>query len=645
MKKLFTFIFSLVCLSLLSQTSLTIPQIQGSGNASSYSGILVKTSGIVTAKYIGSGKINGFFLQDETGDANTNTSDAIFVYTTTDNVTIGNKIELIATVSEYSGRTQLTNPSSINILATNKTLPITKVVFNPATFNWEQYEGMLLEFEQTLFVNSSRNLDRYGELELGNTRKPSPTNVFLPGTADYQAQVNINRLSPIYLDDAIINTYYTPIVFGDENGTRRTGERIINLQAIADYNGSKYVIYPAQFPVYFFGNPRPKKPSELGNYNLKICGFNLEYYLTSANSSGMGPSTQIELENQHTKIVAALKAIDADVYGLVEIEQGQAALAKLANALTSATGKLYTYIDDGGNINGTYTKAGFLYKTDKVETYKDLRNNNSPSPANRKKTQAFTLKSNSERFIFSINHFKAKSGCSTASGADEDQGDGQSCYNATRTAEANSTISFINTNKAYYADEDAIVMGDLNAYAKEDPIQAFIQAGYTDLHQKFHPDTAYSYVYSAEVGYLDHALATESMTKQITGISVFHINSDESTSFGYDGANFQANMYRCSDHDPVVVGIALGNANNNIIPTFDEMVKLYPSLASEYFTIENAKNGYIQVFSLGGIKLYENQITSNKQTFTIQNTQLHTGTYIVRILGNNSIARRILFVK
>ena len=495
-------------MQLSAQTSLTIPQIQGSGSSSSYTGEFIKTSGIVTAKYIGTNKINGFFLQDAASDANTNTSDGIFVYTSEDNVEIGDKIQLTATVDEFSGKTELINPNIISIDSHGNALPVTKVIFNPETFSWEKYEGMLLQFDQTLYVNSNRNLQRYGELELGDIRKQSPTNFAFPGSTEYEAIVTRNDLLPIYLDDAITTSYYSHIVFADANGTRRTGERVDKLQAVVDYTNNKYVIYPQQFPVNFYGNSRPAKPTDLGDYNLKVCGFNLEYYLTSPNSSGLGAQSQTELEHQHTKIVAALKAIDADVYGLAEIEQGQAALAKLAGAMTSATGKSYNYIDDGSNINGTFTKVGYLYCADKVTPYKSLKENNLVGPSGRKKLQAFTLKSNGERFIFSINHFKAKSGCNSATGNDADQGDGQSCYNATRVAEANSTVSFINTNQAYYDDNDALVMGDLNAYTKEDPIVAFVDAGYKNMIAEFNSDTAYSYVFDGEIGCLDHALAT-----------------------------------------------------------------------------------------------------------------------------------------
>ena len=645
MKNIFLFLFLSSFSVLSAQSNVTIPNIQGSGNSSSYSGQQVATSGIVTAVYIGGGMINGFFMQDAAGDGNSATSDGVFVYSSSKSVEPGDLVQLTARVSEYNNRTQLSDVTAFQVLSKNNTLPAVKIVYDIYNWDWEKYEGMLVEFQQTLYVNNTYNLQQYGELELGIRRKPSPTNLALPASSEYSALVSENALRPVYIDDAY-SSYTYPVIFADENGTRRTGERVDRLQAVVDYVNSKYVVYPARFPVQFYGNPRKTTHDDIGNYNLKVCGFNLEYYLTTPNSSGMGPSNQTELERQHTKIVDAMLAIDADVYGLVEIEQGQQALTKLSQALNAASsGKSFSFVNDGGSVNGTYTKAAYLYRSDKVTPYKSLKSINSEGPANRKKLQAFTLKSNNERFMFGINHFKAKSGCSSASGADADKNDGQSCYNATRVDEAKAVIAAINSNKAFYDDQDALVMGDLNAYAMEDPIQAFVQAGFTDLHRQFHADSAYSYVYRGEAGYLDHALANESMTRQITGVTAFHINADEPSNFEYSGSAYQPNMFRSSDHDPVVVGIRLGdNVNVNSLP-FEEKVQILPTIVDTYFRVQHTENAYIQVFSLNGIKLFQDVVRSADQEFSVSSLGLIPGAYVVRLLGENTIVSRIIFVK
>ncbi len=646
MRDIYFLIFSLFAINLPAQTVVTIPQIQGNNNLSPYNGKSITTSGIVTACFFGNGSINGFFLQDKTGDGNSNTSDGIFVYSPV-NSTIqpGDEIRLTAAVSEFDSRTQLSNVTNLSVFSKNNTIAPVKLVYDLRNWNWEQYEGMLVEFQHPLWVNNNYYLEKYGELELGVKRRPSPTNVALPGSSAYSALISESALLPIYLDDGFTSTYRSPIAFADHYGARRTGELVDKLCAVVDYSNSKYLLYPVG-EVKFFGNPRERTHRDIGEYNLKVCGFNLEYYLTSPNSSSMGPSTQEEVDRQHAKILDALLAIDADVYGLVEVEQGQQALSKLVAALNqSGGGRRYSFINDGGTANGTYTKAAFLYRSDKVAPYQALREVNNPSPANRKKLQAFTLKSNNERFVYSINHLKAKSGCQSAIGENADTGDGQSCYNATRVAEAKAVVAAANSATSYYDDDDVLVMGDLNAYAKEDPIQVFITSGYIDLLQEFHADSAYSYVYRTEAGYLDHALANKSLAKQITGVTPFHINADELTSFGYSGGQATNDMFRSSDHDPIIVGIVLGkNVNSNLLE-FEERVKIYPTLVHESLHVDMANEAYIQIYSLNGVKLFQDKIDSDTFTLELHQLTLAPGAYIVRVLGEQRIVRQVIFVK
>lgn len=645
MKFYFTILFSLFTISIFAQLPLTIPQIQGSASSSTYSTQIVKTTGIVTAKFIGNGKVGGFFMQDAIGDGKDLTSDGIFVSTSIDNVTVGDLVEITATVSEYSGRTQLGNITNTNIISSNNLLPTTKVKYNADGWNWEQYEGMLLEFDQTLFVTSNYNLQRYGQLSLNPIRKYTPTNQCIPGSTEYSSMLLLNQKPQITLDDGITTSYYIPIQLADVNGTRRTGERINNLQAVVDNISTSYVIYPAN-TVNFYGNPRPTAPTDLGNYNLKVCAFNLEIYLADTYGTGFGPDNAADAAKQHTKIMAALLAIDADIYGLIEIQEGQNALIKLVDALNSATvtGR-YSYVNDGSTASGTtYTKVAYIYRTDKVSPYLNLKSNNNPTPLNRKKVQAFTLRSNNERFIFSLNHFKAKSGCSSASGDDADQGDGQSCYNATRVLEATSTLNLLNTSKTYYNDNDVLVMGDLNAHGKEDPIQTLIRGNLTDMHRAFHADTAYSYMYNGEAGYLDHALASTSMAAQITGVSVFHINSDELSMFEYSGSAYQPNMYRCSDHDPVVVGISLGNPINLDFMPFLDKVRLGSACVTDnkftiFYAFKVKNKSYYQLYSVNGILLLQGEILSDKHEVDVSNLHLSSGVYLVRILGEGTMKR------
>lgn len=647
MKKIYTFLFLVLSLTVVGQVNVSIPKIQGSGNVSPYNGQNVKTTGVVTAVFTGNGTINGFFLQDKIGDGNADTSDGIFVYSPNNStVQQGDEISITAYVSEYHSRTQLSNASNITVLSKGNIIRPQKIFYDINNWNWERYEGMLVEFQQPLYVNNNYYLKQYGELELGIKRKMIPTNIALPLSSEYKALVNENSLSPIILDDAYTSTYVSPIVFADENGTRRLGEKVDKLQAVVDYSNSRYVFYPVG-EVRFYGNPRKRTHDDIGKHNLKVCGFNLEYYLVqNYGKSNFGAANQEEFNRQHAKIVDALYGIDADIYGLIEIEQGQAALSKLAQALNEKSGtNNYTFIDDGGYASGTFTKVGYLYRSDKVSPIKGLTNINNPGPRNRKKLQGFELNSNKEKFIFSINHFKAKSGCSSAKGGDKDQGDGQSCYNYTRTLEANAVMNAVNIGRTNYGTDNVLIMGDLNAYAKEDPIQTFLNKGYVDLHQKFHIDSAYSYVYRTEAGYLDHAIANEPMAQQVTGVTDFHINADELTDYGYSKADWNVGMYRCSDHDPVIVGISLGEIviDDEEQQPSDKLLKIYPTVVTDILNIEVADNSIAQIFAVNGIKLYEKEITG--QTLDIKQARLLPGAYILRVLYDGKIHQQIIIVK
>jgi hypothetical protein len=176
---------------------------------------------------------------------------------------------------------------------------------------------------------------------------------------------------------------------------------------------------------------------------------------------------------------------------------------------------------------------------------------------------------NGERFSVVVNHFKSKGSCPPAGDVDADQGDGQGCWNATRVQQAQALGSFIASTLAP-VDPDVVIIGDLNAYGKEDPILALSSLGFVDQIARFDPATGYTYVFDGEAGYLDHALVSASLTARVTGATAWRINADEPSIIDYNtefrqpscaacGPDYySATVYRSSDHDPVVLGLSLG---------------------------------------------------------------------------------------
>ena len=91
---------------------------------------------------------------------------------------------------------------------------------------------------------------------------------------------------------------------------------------------------------------------------------------------------------------------------------------------------------------------------------------------------------------------------------------------------------------------------------------------YTDLVHAYEGENAYSYVFSGQWGYLDYALADESLMPSLTGTSVWRINPNEHGFLDYD-ESFRSqtqidihegdDAYRSPDHDPIIVGLDLAN--------------------------------------------------------------------------------------
>ncbi len=145
---------------------------------------------------------------------------------------------------------------------------------------------------------------------------------------------------------------------------------------------------------------------------------------------------------------------------------------------------------------------------------------------------------------------------------DPDTGDGQGNCNLTRTSAAAAIANWLATDPTGSGDADYLIIGDLNAYAMEDPVVAIETGGYTDLIEPFvgtgFADGAYSFNFFSQSGYLDHGLASATMTGQVTGADFWHVNADEPSGLDYNNFNqpglYNPDPFRSSDHDPVIVG-------------------------------------------------------------------------------------------
>ena len=135
---------------------------------------------------------------------------------------------------------------------------------------------------------------------------------------------------------------------------------------------------------------------------------------------------------------------------------------------------------------------------------------------------------------------------------------------ARRAAEA--LAAWLATDPTGAADPDVLIIGDLNSYAKKTLWRRIKRAGYTNLIEKFLGDAAYSYAFDGQWGYLDHALASASLTPQVAGVAEWHINADEPSVLDYNtdfksagqvSSLYAGDLYRAGDHDPTIIGLNL----------------------------------------------------------------------------------------
>lgn len=472
------------------------------------------------------------------------------------------------------------------------------------------YVGQTIQFSVPFYVCNNYYSS---ELTISPRRIYQPTNQAFPLSDEYYSTLSLNS--------------YGTITLNKVSGYHRLGEQLHNLTVqVNSYREVSLV------SCEWRGNTRAEleKGFDLdainmrGEHSLLVCCMNLEYYLVENLGEGYGPESYTEHQKQRAKVSKALAKIDADIYGFVEVGQGQSALKEIAADLTARTGRQFVHVDDGGSVSGTYTKSGFVYCSEVVEPYGKLRENNTGVQA-RKKTQAFTEKATGERFLLSVNHFKAKSG--RGSGDNADQGDGQGSYNGDRKREAISVLENYAKDCIFYNDSDILIMGDLNAYAMEDPITILRDGGMTDLHRAFHADSSYSYTYRGQLGYLDHALCNNTLYPQVTGMVAYHINSDESDRYTYNNSNDDS-MFRCSDHDPILVGLRLDSTLSSDGNITTNSYDVY--FNNDIPCIKNAEGGYYVVYRVDGNVVKQEEITS--QIHIIDG--LNKGIYILNIYGN-----------
>lgn len=479
--------------------------------------------------------------------------------------------------------------------------------------------GQEVEIINPLVVTSTNNIEKYGGVFLSSERLWIPTEKNLPGR-DMFKEVSAANAANVLLLRGAVGDYVT-------DGTCRTGQTVTNITGKLTFESNRYNLTPTSVPV-FAGNERPTTVDDMNPepHNLRVVSYNVQQYGNTANLLTM----------QRDKVTAALVAMNADIYVMIEVKN-DGALQDLCTALNAAMGDRREFAMIKNNAGGN-SMVSFLYDKDLVTPHGDLKRNElvpssatnqSPYLRERKVAQAFDLVGTDERLIISGNHWKSKSGTNTGQ---EDINDGQGSHNPRRLQEAQATIDFLNQMTTYYNDPDVLIVGDLNAYSLEDPIRLLTDAGFVNELQRFSP-MEYSYSYNGEVGYLDHALASPSLSEQVVCSWPFHINADEPSYLKISTSLAEAerkHMFKSSDHDPIVTTFWL-DSQTGIAPEAQlSGVSLYGDPRQGYVTLRGEQITGVALMDVSG-RLLSRYAVSGVPYFVLPLQGLPAGFYIVKV--------------
>jgi uncharacterized repeat protein (TIGR01451 family) len=611
---------------------------------------------------------------DADADPATSEGIFIFCGSCTTAVAEGQRVKATGVVSEFNSLTEITASTAGSVVVTDAGNNLAQITPSPIDLPiagvvndfYEARESMKVTFVDTLSVSEYFELGRYGQIILYEGGRPRQFTEFnTPSVAGNAAWADTLSRRKVILDDdnnaqewylttssppgpadGLQYVYYPRANGGFSVGTQGTdffrgGDVVNGLTGVLHWSFAgqagtdAWRIRPtaANPAVFTVANPRPATPPAVGG-TIHVVGMNLlNYFTTIDTTSGAtgpcGPSggqdcrgadSVAELNRQRERASIVICTLNADIYGFAELENTTPSdsITDLLGAVNARCGGAhpYAFVNTGGTLGTDAIRVQQIYRTGIVSPVGAPLSDLDPIHSRPPTAQTYDVVDAAnpafgKRFTVIINHLKSK-GSSAGLPGDADTGDGAGASNATRTAQANRLLTWITGTVIPAAgDPDVLLLGDFNAYAKEDPINVLISGGYTDLETLFHGANAYSYLFDGQLGHLDYGFANTSLLPQVTGADAWHINADEVDLFDYndevkdtgestfeekpDGSAltpprvvFQPGTpYRASDHDPVLVGL-FASADLSITKT-DGVTTAVPGSSVTYtITASNA---------------------------------------------------------
>lgn len=622
-----------------------IHEIQGSGDSVAIT-TPVTVQAVVVGDFQEDDQLDGFFIQEEDTDADGDnaTSEGIFVFCGNNctasfpDVAEGDLVTVSGTPTEFFDMSQIdvTGGGSITIDSSgnsNLVTPttITLPVPDGTAINdfYEPFEGMLITFSNTMLATEYFELGRYGQVVLVADERPfqytqDPANRPFTAGAYTDFLDDLDRNTIILDDDNNIQNSQldfgnpandTPIFhpqpggFSVNNffrGGSTVGTSGGNLVGVLHWSWAgqggtdAWRVRPQMTNAVTFDNSsNPRPPAPAIDADVTIASFNVLNFFNGDGAGGgfptsRGATTQAEFIRQRDKIVTAIIELDADVVGLIEIENEA---DNPADGITSATEDLvialnasagadtWDYVVTTTAIGTDEIKQAIIYQAAIVSPVGAIQVVDDPefveprSPGDPKSRpaviQTFEIVEAGNaalgaEFTVIVNHLKSKgSGCGAG---DDDTTTGQGSCNGTRTDAVDYLINTWLSNNGFTDADNIVVIGDINAYYAEDPMQVFYDANYTNVLRS----DEYTYLFDGQIGSLDHILVNAALADNVVGAAPWNINADEVNVLDYnddletdDESNFERkptvsdlydpDAFRSSDHDPVIVGLNLSS--------------------------------------------------------------------------------------
>ncbi len=536
----------------------SIARVQGSGKQSPLNGITQTLRGIVTQLTAG----EGLYIQQPMADLDPLTSDGIYIDAASllKQAALGDLLVVTGTVAELgksersdNSLTSLTQISAYTICAKQQPLPVSAVKLPLSAIERESLESMRLEVNQDLTVTEVYQLHKRHQLSLAaGDQLITPTETTAPGPGIKNLErANRNRLLVVQLPatTTVPNT--------------QIGDQASNLTGVMTQLHGRYQLLSEdsldlspRFP--------PVLPVKSGQ--LRLMSFNLyNYFNGDGQQAGFptsrGAQTYPEFIKQTQQLTSTIKHSEADLVAFQEMENDgygdSSALADLKRALNQSMPEaLWEFATPSTERNGAGPiSVGILYRSSRLQALGPAISTSDQAfkqLSRQPLAQLFKDKQSGNQLLVVSNHFKSKGSCpEDQSDINANQNDGQACWNAARVEASEALSAWLNNLRNITANANMIILGDLNSYRMEDPIQKLISRGWVELVEQDTVAPQFSFVYFGQAGTLDYAFATPELAEKVSRALIWNINSP----IAPGSALNEPSYFGSSDHDPVIVDL------------------------------------------------------------------------------------------